>query len=234
MRRQIRAGDAVIPYEITFKRVHNINIRLHRDGSVHVSAPRRVPLELVDAFVSSKAAWIARHQAAMAAAQETPVSTVSRSRGDTLRLLGEEYPLEQEAGASAQLRIACGRAILTVPEDCPSDQALESALWQLCRQVLTQALEEVFPLFAPYGIAMPRCQIKAMKSRWGSCTPQRLRISLNFHLIHAPYPCIQYVAAHELAHLVQGNHGPGFYAVLDHVMPDHRARRQLLETSGTL
>ena len=64
-----------------------------------------------------------------------------------------------------------------------------------------------------------------MKTRWGSCRA-RGAITLNLKLMQVPKPYIDYVIAHELCHLVEHNHSPRFYALLDRVMPDWRERRR--------
>ena len=66
-----------------------------------------------------------------------------------------------------------------------------------------------------------------MKSRWGSCTGEG-RITLYLHLLRAPEACIDDVVVHELCHLVEHNHGKGFYALMDRVMPDWRQRLEQL------
>ena len=69
-----------INYTLFYKKVRNLNLRVRRDGSVALSAPRRCPVREADAFVASKAAWIARAQARMAAAetQDIVVDTIDR------------------------------------------------------------------------------------------------------------------------------------------------------------
>ena len=69
-----------INYTLFYKKVRNLNLRVHRDGTVALSVPRRCPVREADAFVASKAAWIARAQARMAAAetQDIVVNTIDR------------------------------------------------------------------------------------------------------------------------------------------------------------
>lgn len=65
-----------------------------------------------------------------------------------------------------------------------------------------------------------------MKSRWGSCQPETGRICFNIRLALYPPECLEYVVVHELCHFLEPNHGPGFHALMDRVMPDWpRARR---------
>jgi len=67
-----------------------------------------------------------------------------------------------------------------------------------------------------------------MKKRWGSMSPAG-HLLLNRRLIQAPVHTIDYVITHELCHVVQPDHGPAFYALLDQVMPDWAQRKQRLE-----
>ncbi|MEJ2118045.1 MAG: M48 family metallopeptidase [Alphaproteobacteria bacterium] len=67
-----------------------------------------------------------------------------------------------------------------------------------------------------------------MKLRWGSHSRKGM-ITLNHELIRAPSACIDYVIAHELAHVVRPNHSAKFYELLDSVMGDWGARKERLE-----
>ena len=98
----------------------------------------------------------------------------------------------------------------------------------LCYDMFERMIKRVFPLFKAYRIPLPSFRIRKMKTRWGSCSPQKCAITLNLYLAQAPAACVEYVIAHELAHLVQPNHSWKFYKVLDDVMPTHRERKQLL------
>lgn len=68
-----------------------------------------------------------------------------------------------------------------------------------------------------------------MKSRWGSCQPETGRICFNIRLALYPPECLEYVVVHELCHFLEPNHGPGFHALMDHVMPDWPARKKKLQ-----
>ncbi len=83
---------------------------------------------------------------------------------------------------------------------------------------------------------MPSVAIGDAKGRWGSCK-QSVRgrpavIRYSWRLILAPAAVLDYVAAHEAAHLIEGNHGPAFWALVDQLYGDHRAARRWLRTHG--
>jgi predicted metal-dependent hydrolase len=65
------------------------------------------------------------------------------------------------------------------------------------------------------------------RTEWGSCN-HRGEIRLNWRLVHLPPRLAQYVAAHEVAHLVELNHSPRFWAVVEALFPDHAAARRAL------
>ena len=57
------------------------------------------------------------------------------------------------------------------------------------------------------------------RSRWGSCSA-RASLSFSWRLIFAPEPVLDYVVAHEVAHLVEMNHGPRFWRLVASLVPD--------------
>lgn len=67
-----------------------------------------------------------------------------------------------------------------------------------------------------------------MKSRWGSCQPETGRICFNIRLALYPPECLEYVVVHELCHFLEPNHGSGFHALMDRVMPDWPERKKKL------
>ena len=73
-------------------------------------------------------------------------------------------------------------------------------------------------------------QIRRMKTRWGSLSPNSI-LTLNMDLIRAPKECVDYVIIHELCHLQYPNHGPGFYKLMESVMPDWGRRKHKLDFS---
>lgn len=101
-----------------------------------------------------------------------------------------------------------------------------------CQALLRQALERAYPLIEPLGVSMPRLKLRKMRSQWGNCHWQQGYITLNTALARCPEHLRDYVALHELVHFLHHDHGPGFYAKMDALMPDWRARRKELKGYG--
>ena len=97
-----------------------------------------------------------------------------------------------------------------------------------CVRLLGEALERVYPLVQPLGVAFPQLKLRALKSQWGNCHWAQGYITLNTALARCPERLRDYVALHELVHFLHHNHGPGFYRQMDALMPDWKQRRRAL------
>ena len=97
-----------------------------------------------------------------------------------------------------------------------------------CRRQLQQALERTYPMVAVLGVAKPVLKIRTLKSQWGNCHWKQGYITLNTALAACPERLQDYVALHELVHFLHPNHGAGFYAQLDLLMPQWRQLRKQL------
>lgn len=104
----------------------------------------------------------------------------------------------------------------------------------LTREMVHDFIEDFKPRFEGWqrkmGLMAGVCTFKLMKSRWGSCQPVTRDISINVRLAQYPPECTDYVIVHELAHILEANHSPAFWAIVARYMPDyqrHRARLKL-------
>ncbi|MDR1209372.1 MAG: M48 family metallopeptidase [Clostridiales bacterium] len=79
------------------------------------------------------------------------------------------------------------------------------------------------------GAKVESVSFRDMRTRWGSCTPAKRRIRLSTRLAAKPPECLEYVVAHEIAHILEGTHSARFWAIMTRVMPDWPARRKLLK-----
>ena len=99
----------------------------------------------------------------------------------------------------------------------------------VCLERLAAALERVYPLVVSLGVVKPQLRLRKMRSQWGNCHYRQGYITLNTALASCPEGLQDYVALHELVHFLYPNHGPGFYAAMDGLMPDWKERRKALK-----
>lgn len=232
--RVVRYKKSDITYSLVRKPVMNINIRVHADGSVMVSASPRVPVWILDDFVLKKADWILKcfekYQA-----RDVP-SHMEYVSGEKIRILGREYTLNVvQAPARERVCIEGDKIYLLVKN--PGDPIKRKRVYEKwfdaqCSKMLRSIVDECLPLFAGYRIPNPELRIRKMKTRWGSCSPAKKAVTMNKLVFAAPRECVEYVVVHELAHFVQANHSKAFYNVVRSIMPDYKERKKLLE-SGT-
>jgi predicted metal-dependent hydrolase len=81
------------------------------------------------------------------------------------------------------------------------------------------------------GVERPRIFLSDAVGRWGSCNSKR-EVRLNWRLMQAPPHVVDYVVAHELAHLVHLNHSARFWRTVERICPDYEAARAELAGSS--
>jgi len=214
---------------IVKKAVKRIYLKVKPDGEAVLTVPPDVSQREIDHILEKRAAWIARQRENFAAVpRRTEPEYVS---GENIRYLGRNYRLEVIESTEEGVKLQRGRLQLFVRDK--KARSIKAGLVQgWLRAKAEHHFTEVLERFAPLvGYRLYRLRIRSMKTRWGSCNPQTGNITLNLRLIEKPKICIEYVALHELAHLVHSNHGRVFYNFLCMHMPDWKKRKALLETS---
>lgn len=99
-----------------------------------------------------------------------------------------------------------------------------------------QAAKEYIPRRADYfaqriGVSYERIRIAEQKTRWGSCS-SRGTLSFNWKLMLAPPKVLDYVVVHELCHLIEMNHSPRFWKLVEEIIPDYKEYRKWLKENG--
>lgn len=93
---------------------------------------------------------------------------------------------------------------------------------------LQPIVDEFYPIVAEYGIPKPHVTVRRMRTRFGTCSVNRARITLSTVLLTVPRPCAEYVVLHELSHFLYPNHSREFYDFLGKYMPDWKDRERQL------
>lgn len=221
-----------IRYLLERKPVRNLNLRIHRDGTVYLSVGPDIPEEEADAFIEKKAVYIRKAQAhfrELARYAPQPRQYVS---GETFYLRGRGLRLKVEQGPKNEV-VSDGVFVYLRMKDVQDAAARERLIrrW-LAREyriIFCEAAERVYPNFVRYGVTAPRIRMRTMDTRWGSCVKEKQLITLNERLAEMPESCIEYVVTHEFCHLVQANHSRKFYELLTAIMPDWQERKRILD-----
>ena len=222
-------GDRTIPFTLIREPRRNMTVTVFRDLRVRVRSPKSKSIDDVMAFVRTKRAWIARHLARFQAMP--PDESPKYESGESHLYLGREYPLRVEHAGTRGVALTSGQLLVRV-RPATGSRAVRVALrrWyaEQARAVFEEGmarLQREIPQFANLRYTL---RIRRMTTRWGSCTSRSV-ITMNPLLIQAAPQCIDYVLAHELVHLLELGHTPRFYAIMDVVMPDWKARQKQLK-----
>lgn len=98
------------------------------------------------------------------------------------------------------------------------------------RKVIPEKVSYYAPLV---GVSFNRITIRNQSTRWGSCSAKG-NLNFNCKLMLLDDELIDYVVVHELCHILQMNHSTAFWAEVERVLPDYKARRKALKTANTL
>lgn len=202
-----------------------IALIIERDGSFTVRAPQRVSQAEINAFVQQKADWVTRAREKIKSVQ--PVLKKQYADGEKFLFLGALFELKLVGTQKPALQFNEGFTL--------SQSARESGEAYFVRWYKERAFEvvsgRVREYSQKYGFAPAQVKISSAKTRWGSCSSTG---SLNFtwRLVMAPLEALDYVVAHELAHLRVKNHSVKFWKVVETIYPDYKRQRKWLRENG--
>jgi predicted metal-dependent hydrolase len=190
-------------------------------GEIKLTLPKYVSERAATRFLNEQQNWLSKERAAIDIG-------AAISCGSEIPFLGE--PHRVVFTGKAPRNVKRGHANITVGG--PTDMA-PKRLENWFRREAKKLLEErAADHAAGLGLSYNRVSIGDMKSRWGSCSSSgTLRFS--WRLLMAPFDVLDYVAAHEVAHLAEMNHSDRFWAQVARRIPDHKSRRAWLRSDGS-
>jgi len=235
--REVRLGEHRVGYALRRARRSSIGFVVSAEG-LAVNAPRWVSLQNIDSAVQAKAGWILRKlQEQQERARRVEAARIEWRDGTSLPFLGETVIIVLDprvAGAvlnsDAQSLPGVARLVLHVglPQTAEPEQIRDLVQSWLQRQALRIFTERCKHFAATLGVTMRRLSLSAAQTRWGSASADG-SIRLNWRLVHFGLQVIDYVVAHELAHLREMNHSAAFWDVVRSVVPDYEKLRSTLK-----
>ncbi|MBI4342052.1 MAG: M48 family metallopeptidase [Candidatus Omnitrophica bacterium] len=227
---QVMACGRTIAYTIrSSTRARAIGLWIRPETGLVVTIPPTATLRQAEAFILRHQRWALRHLDRFAA-----LSARLPRRwpyGSTLPYRGEEHAVRLEDGRRSGVARTNARELVVSMRQ----PGLEGARRLLKRWYLGEAsavlTARTAALGQAMGVAWTRVTVRDPRSRWGSCSVQG-RLSFSFRLVMAPPEVLNYVVAHELAHRVEPNHSPRFWAVVARHCPEYRSWLSWLRIFG--
>jgi predicted metal-dependent hydrolase len=215
-------------------RARRVSLRIDQARrEVIATAPTARALGDAVAFARTRAVWIATQLVRLPEPQ-------SHGPGSIIQVAGEPCRLE--------IGTVRGKLVPATEDEpmrilAPEGERFWPTVIRLLKAEAKRQLTEASNIHAnALGKPAPVVSIMDAKGRWGSCTPARTRlfgggneagrIRYSWRLILSPPEVMDYVAAHECAHLVEANHGPNFWALVKDLVGDERPHRKWLRHHG--
>lgn len=217
-----------LEYSVVYSARKTLTITVERDRSVVVHAPKDTPHERIEQLINRKKLWL-YEKTKHTQKYQLSASTKEFISGTTILYLGKNYQLNVVSdpfdGILFDSKFLISKASLPHAPALLKDWYIERAQEKIVPQVRLYA--------AQIGVQYNRILISDVRYRWGSCTP-RNNLKFNWRLIKAPMRVIEYVIAHELAHLIEQNHTTRFWSIVKTQIPDYLKAKEWLKTCGEL
>ncbi|NDV86449.1 DUF45 domain-containing protein [Aurantimonas aggregata] len=215
------------PLPVTVRRnprAKRMILRLAPGGAgVVVTAPRSTSARTINEFLERHRGWVEGRLARIPA-------SITVADGATLQLRGKEVLLihRPEQRTSRFESDEAGERLLIGGDARHFARRVADVLKREARRDLEVSVERHA---ASVGLAPRAITLKDTRSRWGSCTADR-RLAFSWRIVMAPPAVLDYLAAHEVAHFREMNHGPGFWALCRDLCPEMDFGRDWLKRHG--
>jgi len=198
-----------------------MTLRLPPDGeSVVLTLPPRVPVREGMAFVEEKAGWLVTQFATLP--ERHPFLP-----GSVVPYLDQDHVIRYDPTGGGPVRREAG-AIRVAGDERHVPRRVRDWLRAEARKQITARAQDKG---RRVGRRPSKITIRDTVSRWGSCTSEG-RLAFSWRLIFAPEYVLDYVVAHEVAHLVEMNHGPRFWRLVARLDADAERARDWLDRNA--
>ena len=174
-------------------------------------------------------AFLERHRHWLAARIKRAPAAAPFADGGTVSLRGLDHRIAATGRLRGRVEVEQEERVLLVPGD-PEHQARRLTDW-LRGEALADLTARTEFHAGRLGVSVKVVRLRDQRSRWGSCSSSGT-ITYNWRLILAPPFVLDYVAAHEVAHMVEMNHSPAFWATVGRTLPDYERGRAWLKAHG--
>ncbi|MHB8109349.1 MAG: M48 family metallopeptidase [Syntrophorhabdaceae bacterium] len=211
------------------KRKRTMTLKIERNGGVIILVPFKTPKDEIGLFFKSKVPWINKKLSELQEIASRASDPKKYVTGEKFLYLGDEYPLELFHAEATKLVLAHGTFILGMNDHKKRGRDVFLKWYkERAREIFA---ERVIFYGKTLGIESNGIRITSARTRYGSCSWDD-RLTFSYRLVMAPYPVIDYIVVHELAHVKVKNHSRTFWEYVESIMPDYRQRKNWLKENG--
>ena len=203
-------------------RARRLIVRVHPStGEISVVAPSQRALDRAMDFARGQSDWIA------AQLSRVP-KIVPLEVGATVPLRGQDHVVRPGESGRGAVWLEDGTIRVAGHPEHHSRRLLDFLKREAKKELEARAFHHASRL----GLKPTRITVRDTASRWGSCSISR-SLSFSWRLILAPPFVLDYVVAHEIAHMREMNHGPKFWRLVDDLVGDPRRPQTWLHDHGS-
>ncbi|QGU00341.1 hypothetical protein SYNTR_1747 [Candidatus Syntrophocurvum alkaliphilum] len=232
MQLSINYGTKTIYFDVIYRKRKTMAITVEAPDKVTAIVPVGMKEETIKKKVMTKADWIVKKLYEFKNVKHIPLKK-EFVNGESFMYMGRNYSLQIELDDSLQVpevKLFRGKFIISTPTK--DEEALKNAMEKWYREKAKEKINERVEYYQyKIGKKPAKVTVKEQKKRWGSCSSKG-NINLNWKLIMAPSPVIDYIVVHEMAHLVHLNHSKEFWNLVESILPDYKERRKWLRNNG--
>ncbi|MFM0438328.1 M48 family metallopeptidase [Paraburkholderia strydomiana] len=228
--RSLVIGSRTLHYALKRSARRSIGFAIDSTG-LTITAPRWVTLADIETAITEKQRWIFTKLIEwQTRVEQRALPKVDWKDGAEVPYLGQ--PVRVTLGSpQGTLAFSATDSALQVPLPLQADpQQIKDRVQGWLQNEAKRVFGERLAIYAEkLGVNYRAYALSSAATRWGSCSSDG-KIRLNWRLIHFPLSIIDYVVAHELAHLREMNHSPRFWQTVESIFPEFREARQTLKS----
>jgi len=217
-----------VSVEVVRKTIKNLHLGVYPpNGRIRVAVPFRMSDDAIRLAVIGKLGWIKRHRKKFEG--QPRQSKREMVNGESHYFMGRRYRLNvTEHTGNPRVTVNGTHMDVCVKPGSTVAQRERVLLEWYRRQLRTMIPPLLSKWEAALGVHTSRWGIKKMRTRWGTCNVRSRSIWINLELAKKPVECLESIIVHELAHLIERNHGPKFMAIMDKNLPHWKQQRAML------
>ena len=206
------------------KGMKNIYLRVEKDGTIVVSAPPRTAKKVIEKLVFNNYENIKKRVDII----ENRKVINNYESGEEFYIFGKKLELIVIKTKKKYFQITDKNIILGFANETTKEQR-KVFLRENLRNLLLQKAGEFIKKYEPkMQVKCQELRVKKMKTRWGTCNITKHRIWINEELVKYPIECLEHVVVHELVHLLETNHTPRFYRLVEKYYPKYKYSESVL------
>ena len=223
-----------IKYNIKYSQRKTLALHINYQG-LEVRAPEGIAQHYINEFIERKKHWINK---TLAKSQQRQREKFAAENNRLVPIQGQMKRIQLRSASSNQCFIEQETLICAVKPGLIARHSqhnlIKSRLTLYLKELAQQSIPARIQFYAAQlGVAdkISDIRYRKTKTKWGHCSSQG-QLQFNWLLMKAPQEVLDYVICHEVCHLLEMNHSPGFWQLVAQLCPDFQSHQQWLTTQG--